>query len=67
MPAADDYVTKPFGMDELLARLRANLRRAPTTVTETVGVIEIGDFSIDLDRHSVTLKTSGDSSHPEGI
>jgi two-component system, OmpR family, KDP operon response regulator KdpE len=47
---ADDYVTKPFGINELLARVRANLRRAPHE--ETVGgVIEDGDFRIDLDAH----------------
>ncbi len=43
---ADDYVTKPFGMDELLARLRAALRRA--TPAEEAPVIETPDFSIDL-------------------
>jgi two-component system, OmpR family, KDP operon response regulator KdpE len=44
---ADDYVTKPFAMDELLARLRAALRRtAPASEAETVLVTE--DFTIDL-------------------
>ncbi len=43
---ADDYVTKPFGMDELLARLRAALRRVIPTTEEPV--IETGDFTIDL-------------------
>jgi len=43
---ADDYVTKPFGMDELLARLRAALRRAATTEDEPV--VDAGDFTIDL-------------------
>ena len=43
---ADDYVTKPFGMDELLARLRAALRRA--TPAEEDAVIETPDFTIDL-------------------
>jgi two-component system KDP operon response regulator KdpE len=43
---ADDYVTKPFGMDELLARLRAALRRA--TPAEEEPVIETPDFTIDL-------------------
>jgi len=47
---ADDYVTKPFGINELLARVRANLRRAPQD--EPVGgVIQDGDFRIDLDGH----------------
>ena len=43
---ADDYVTKPFGMDELLARLRAALRRA--TPSEEAPIVETPDFSIDL-------------------
>jgi len=50
---ADDYVTKPFGISELLARVRANLRRAPQDETEG-GVINEGDFRVDLDAH-VTL------------
>ncbi len=46
---ADDYVTKPFGMDELLARLRAALRRAAnSTVRAEEAVIETDDFVIDL-------------------
>jgi two-component system, OmpR family, KDP operon response regulator KdpE len=43
---ADDYVTKPFGMDELLARLRAALRRA--TPAEEDATIETEHFSVDL-------------------
>ena len=49
---ADDYVTKPFGMDELLARLRAALRRAAPA--EELAVIDTGDFSIDLAAKRVT-------------
>jgi two-component system, OmpR family, KDP operon response regulator KdpE len=52
---ADDYVTKPFGMSELLARVRANLRRVPTD-NEADSVIEIGDFHIDTAAHKVTVK-----------
>ena len=47
---ADDYVTKPFGINELLARVRANLRRAPQEESSG-GVIEEGDFRVDLDAH----------------
>ncbi len=49
---ADDYVTKPFGMDELLARMRAALRRV-TSVDEPV-VVETPDFVIDLAARRVT-------------
>jgi two-component system KDP operon response regulator KdpE len=49
---ADDYVTKPFSIQELLARVRAHLRRAPERVTSAV---EAGDFLVDPDAHSVML------------
>jgi two-component system KDP operon response regulator KdpE len=52
---ADDYVTKPFGMNELLARVRANLRRVPTE-TEPDAVIEVGDFRIDTAAHKVFVQ-----------
>jgi len=51
---ADDYVTKPFSTGELLARIRAALRRSPPT-TPPQTRIELGDFHIDLDAHSVTV------------
>ena len=52
---ADDYVTKPFGINELLARVRANLRRAPQEETRG-GVVQDGDFHINLDAHSLTVR-----------
>ena len=45
---ADDYVTKPFGMDELLARLRANLRRSKPTDEASEPVVTAGSLEIDL-------------------
>ena len=56
---ADDYVTKPFGMDELLARLRAALRRAPPPTRSPS--IETADFTIDLAAKRVTV--DGDEVH----
>jgi two-component system, OmpR family, KDP operon response regulator KdpE len=53
---ADDYVTKPFGINELLARVRANLRRIPNAEPATGGVIEEGDFYLDLGAHQVKIK-----------
>ena len=49
---ADDYVEKPFGIDELLARLRAALRRAAPPGGP---VLEIGDLVVDLDKRSVEV------------
>jgi two-component system KDP operon response regulator KdpE len=53
---ADDYVTKPFGMEELLARVRANFRRVTAPENEQAPLIEIGDFCIDLGAHKVTVR-----------
>ena len=50
---ADDYVTKPFSIQELLARVRAHLRRSPERVS---AAIEAGDFLIDSDAHSVVVQ-----------
>ena len=51
---ADDYVTKPFSMNELLARVRANLRRMPKT-DEPSEVVDVGDFHIDLATRTVVV------------
>ncbi len=51
---ADDYVTKPFGMGELLARVRATLRRSPVAGPEATTIAE-GDFHIDLESRSVEV------------
>jgi two-component system KDP operon response regulator KdpE len=53
---ADDYVTKPFGMDELLARLRAAVRRSAPAPDEPV--VSTADFTVDLAAKRVTRGTA---------
>jgi len=53
---ADDYVTKPFSILELQARVRAQLRRITAAVQETQQVIALGDFVIDLPQHRVVVR-----------
>ena len=53
---ADDYVTKPFSILELQARVRAQLRRSTLTANEEQQVIAFGDFVIDLPQHRVVVR-----------
>jgi two-component system, OmpR family, KDP operon response regulator KdpE len=53
---ADDYITKPFSVNELLARVRAALRRASTPAQPETPVVEIGDFRIDIPGREVRVK-----------
>jgi two-component system KDP operon response regulator KdpE len=50
---ADDYLTKPFGMDELLARIRVAIRRAGPSGATTAAVVRAGDVEIDLAKRLV--------------
>ena len=50
---ADDYVTKPFGPEELLARIRVALRRVFSTDESPVGRLQLGDLTVDYDRRRV--------------
>ena len=52
---ADDYVTKPFGMSELRARIDALIRRAAGPVADVDGDIRIGQLTIDVSRHLVSV------------
>lgn len=53
---ADDYITKPFGMDELVARIRAALRRTALPGTKEAEAIEVGDFRVDPEAHKASVK-----------
>lgn len=51
---ADDYLTKPFGIEELLARIRVALRHSAQSIGNKQSVIQAGPLSIDLARHIIT-------------
>jgi two-component system KDP operon response regulator KdpE len=51
---ADDYLTKPFGVAEMLARVRAALRRAARSPAEADGVVRFGDIEVDVEQRTVT-------------
>ena len=51
---ADDYVTKPFGIQELMARVRAHMRRAPERTS--TAAVEVGDFVVDAAAHTITVQ-----------
>jgi two-component system response regulator RegX3 len=55
---ADDYVTKPYRLRELVARMRATLRRSPPPeeAPATNGVLEVGEVRLDAERHEVHVR-----------
>ncbi len=53
---ADDYVTKPYSTRELLARIRAVLRRRVETDDDGVAILESGDVRMDVERHTVAVR-----------
>jgi two-component system KDP operon response regulator KdpE len=53
---ADDYITKPFSIQELLARVRVQSRRMAAATEPEESAIALGDFRIDVERHQVTVR-----------
>ena len=53
---ADDYITKPFAIEELLARIRAALRKRPAREAEEGQTLTAGLLSMDVDRHAVSVR-----------
>jgi len=53
---ADDYITKPFNVNELLARVRAALRRGTVALEAEAALIDIGDFRIDIPARKIEVK-----------
>ena len=54
LPDLDDYVTKPFSLEELVARLRALVRRAGAQQSQAASLLVVGDLELDEDSHEVT-------------
>jgi two-component system KDP operon response regulator KdpE len=52
---ADDYVTKPFGLEELLARIRASLRHLRESAQDAEQSVRVGDLEVDLERRRVRI------------
>jgi two-component system KDP operon response regulator KdpE len=53
---ADDYITKPFSINELMARIRANLRRLPTLSDQTAPIVVSTELTVDLSRRQVIAR-----------
>ena len=57
----DDYVTKPFSLEEVVARLRALMRRTAVVADESSSMLVVGDLTMDEDSHEVTRGASRSS------
>jgi len=64
---ADDYVTKPFSMEELMARLRALQRRAESEAGADEPIVLIGHFSVDLSAKTVTRRPDAPTDAPDAV
>jgi two-component system KDP operon response regulator KdpE len=53
---ADDYITKPFSIQELLARVRVQMRRMDADTEPRESVLELGDFCVEIERHRVLVR-----------
>jgi two-component system KDP operon response regulator KdpE len=53
---ADDYITKPFSIQELLARVRVQMRRIDADAEPAESLLELGDFRAEVDRHRVLVR-----------
>ena len=64
---ADDYVTKPFGLEELRARVAALLRRAGGADADQAGIVRVGPLVLDPARRTITLQRLGPRPHPARV
>ena len=64
---ADDYLTKPFGLSELHARMRAVLRRAAGPEADTEGRLRLGPVVLDVPRHEVTRRRRAGGADPARV
>ena len=63
----DDYVTKPFSLEEVVARLRALMRRTAVVTDDSASVLAVGDLTMDEDSHEVMRGGRPDQPHRHGV
>jgi two-component system KDP operon response regulator KdpE len=64
---ADDYMVKPFSMDELMARLRALQRRAESELNAAEPVVLVGHFSVDLAAKTISRRSDAPADAPDAV